>query len=81
MKYYIPLGTSIRPYASKTKTAGMSRLTSIEVDLEASDLEETIQLVDLEHDELRDYYCLPLDPNPSPFDSYLVKVEDVILLP
>ncbi len=78
MNYCLFLGTAIRPYARATGQVGMSRLTTIKVSLTAEDLTQTLQLADAEGEPLHTYYCLPLDPNPSPFDCYLVRVDDVV---
>lgn len=77
MHYLIPIGTPIFPYASKSGQIGMQRLTSIELLLEASELTVCLELDPLGEGQTTSFYALSLDPNPSVFNSYVVRVDDL----
>lgn len=74
-RYRIPLSTEIFPYARERGHIGLGRLTTVEVTFTTAD---RLTTTDPATGEDTVFFCLPLDANPSPFDSYLVRAADVI---
>jgi hypothetical protein len=81
VRHRIPIGTQIVPYAQQDGSSGEARLTTVDVVFERQDILDRIVETDPgTHTEAK-YLCLPLDDNPSGFDSYLVRASDVIAVP
>ncbi len=78
MRYRLPIGSEIIPFATKSGQQGGVVQTTVVVDFEEKDilqrLHQQIQGVEIE------FMCLSLGENPSPFDSYLFKATDCILV-
>jgi len=75
MRRVVPVGTEIFPYSSESGEVGIGRLITVELDAE-DPLELT--LPDSATGEPTDFYCLPLGANPTAYDCYLVRVQDVL---
>jgi hypothetical protein len=74
MKYRIPLGIQIAPFSTNTGKMGPPKLTTIKAEFQNSDI---LKRIPMKKDDVEaEYFCLPLGPNPSEFDSYLVCATD-----
>ena len=76
MSRRVPIGTEIFPYSSDSGEVGIGRLTTVE--LEPEDTAQRLTLPDPVTGERAEFLCLLLGENPTPYDSYLVRVGDVI---
>jgi len=81
MSYQISLGTTIFPYNSKDGTIGFARDTTIEVEFEENEIMERLNIRDPENDEFTDFIGLSLGTNPSDYDLYLVRKDQIIYKP
>jgi hypothetical protein len=78
MKYRLPLGTQIAPFSSDTGKLGAPVMTTILAEFQESEIVKRVQM--MKDGVEAEYFCLPLGPNPSEFDSYLVRASDAELI-
>ena len=71
MKYRIPIGTQIAPFSSDTGKIGTPVVTTISAEFRESEILKRMQMTNKGVET--EYLCLPLGPNPSEFDSFLVR--------
>ncbi len=75
MPQLIPSGTEIIPCSTETGAIGVSRLTSIDITLENDSPYETIGIQTEPQSKPVQFVRIPLPPNESKFDAYLVRVD------
>ncbi|MEO1051087.1 MAG: hypothetical protein AAFX87_10685 [Bacteroidota bacterium] len=77
-QFHIPLNTEIIPYSTKTGQSGVARLTTVEVDFNEEEILEKVSLKVTQNEIKEELYCLSLGENPTKYDSYLVRVKDLV---
>ena len=77
MRHRIPVGTEIYPFSSDSGEIGPGRQTTVEVVFSDGEIMKTLSRPDPAGGPEARFYQLSLGENPSQYDAYLVRTQDV----